>query len=263
MLLPGLVSVSFRPLDPAQIVDLCLHAHVSGIEWGGDIHVPHGDIAVAHRVRDLTHAAGLEVGAYGSYYRAGVSEEQGLAFRSVLESALVLGTSTIRVWAGAQGSGKADDSYRNRVEEDLVRIARMGEEKGVSIATEFHQNTLTDTVGSTLRMLEFCAPAGVKTYWQAPGGMDLPTSLASLRAVLPHLANVHVQHWEDTPEGRVRRPLAEGRDRWSQYLSLVSTVTHDPWTFIEFVQDNKPAGFMRDARTLQAMCDEADRCPVS
>ncbi|MCK5804817.1 MAG: sugar phosphate isomerase/epimerase [Lentisphaeria bacterium] len=250
--------MSFRHLSPAQIIDVCVQARVSGIEWGGDVHVPHGDLDCACHVRDLTTGAKLEVAAYGSYYRAGVSEEEGLTFSAVLESALALGTPTIRVWAGALGSEQADDSYRSHVQEDLLRIAYMSAEQGVSVATEYHQNTLTDTLESTLRMLEFCEPAEMKTYWQAPGGLDLETSLHDLRAVLPNLSNVHVQHWVDTPGGRRRCPLEDGQQRWSRYLDLVSTVTHDPWVLIEFVQNDDPEQFVRDAKSLHRFCSEAN-----
>lgn len=48
------------------------------------MHCPHGDTARALQLRELTRAHGLEVGAYGSYYRLGVSEAQGLSFSAVL-----------------------------------------------------------------------------------------------------------------------------------------------------------------------------------
>ena len=49
MIHTGLVSVTFRKLEPAEIVDLVKQAGLQGIEWGGDIHVPHGDIQRAKR----------------------------------------------------------------------------------------------------------------------------------------------------------------------------------------------------------------------
>ena len=69
MLIPGLVSVTFRQLAPREIVQLAAAAGLRGIEWGGDIHVPHGDLQAARAVRDITAAAGLQVLAYGSYFR--------------------------------------------------------------------------------------------------------------------------------------------------------------------------------------------------
>ena len=35
MLIPGLVSITFRPLSPREIVDLVAEAGLKAIEWGG------------------------------------------------------------------------------------------------------------------------------------------------------------------------------------------------------------------------------------
>src|SRR4051812_49693737 len=104
----GLVSVTFRALGPQQVVELVRQANLDAIEWGGDIHVPHGDTARAREVRTMTLDAGLAVAAYGSYYRAAVSDADGLPFARVLETAVALEAPTIRVWAGNKAS--ADSS---------------------------------------------------------------------------------------------------------------------------------------------------------
>src|SRR3954469_7051647 len=103
----GLVSVTFRPLSPQHVVELVRQAKLDAIEWGGDIHVPHGDVAAAREVWTMTLDAGLAVAAYGSYYRAGVSETDGLPFARVLETAVQLAAPTIRVWAGSKASGES------------------------------------------------------------------------------------------------------------------------------------------------------------
>ncbi|MCU0793379.1 MAG: sugar phosphate isomerase/epimerase [Opitutaceae bacterium] len=106
MIHPGLVSITFRKLSPVEIVGLVRKAGLRGIEWGGDVHAPHGDIGRAREVRALTEDAGLKVAAYGSYYRAGWSEANGLSFKHVLDSAVELGAPTIRVWPGNKGSAE-------------------------------------------------------------------------------------------------------------------------------------------------------------
>ena len=55
MFISGLVSVSFRKESPEAIVAAAAQAGLQGIEWGGDIHVPCGDIENAKRVSALTH----------------------------------------------------------------------------------------------------------------------------------------------------------------------------------------------------------------
>ena len=80
MLIPGLVSITFRSLSPQDVIQLVKDAKLRAIEWGGDIHVPHGDLKQAKQVCAQTEEAGLQVAAYGSYYRVGESEREGLAF---------------------------------------------------------------------------------------------------------------------------------------------------------------------------------------
>ena len=65
----GLVSISFRDLSVEQIIDLCKKNGLKSVEWGGDIHVPHGDTERAKRVYELCENNGISVAAYGSYYR--------------------------------------------------------------------------------------------------------------------------------------------------------------------------------------------------
>lgn len=117
----GLVSVTFRKLSPPAIIALVQQAGLLGIEWGGDIHVPHGDLPQARQVRQMTLDAGIQVAAYGSYYRVGHPESG--PFEAVLETAGVLGAPTLRVWAGQQASAEASPAYRAQV---IDREARSG-----------------------------------------------------------------------------------------------------------------------------------------
>src|SRR5215211_4654031 len=120
MLTSGLVSITFRQLAPREIVELAAAAGLRGIEWGGDIHVPAGDLQAARRVRQLTADAGLQVLAYGSYFRF----QPGTAFEPVLETALALGAPLIRVWAGNQASAEADAAVRATIVAESRRIAQ-------------------------------------------------------------------------------------------------------------------------------------------
>ena len=40
----GLVSVSFRPYTPEDILKAMTKAGLNYIEWGGDVHAPAGDM---------------------------------------------------------------------------------------------------------------------------------------------------------------------------------------------------------------------------
>ena len=248
----GLVSITFRQLPPAQIVELVARAELDGIEWGGDVHVPHGDLEAARKVLSLTQNSGLEVAAYGSYYRAGESELEGLAWDKVLSTAVELGAPLIRVWAGKRGSGKADAEYRRRVEDDLKRICEMAAAQSTLIALEFHGGTLTDNADSARALLEAVNHPDLQSLWQPSNGRTIETRLQELNAMLPWLSNIHVFQWLETPHGRQRLALEVGAQEWSKYFEVIKAQAGDRYALLEFVRDDDPEQFLRDAATLKS-----------
>ena len=253
----GLVSITFRSLSPQVIVGLVSRAGLQGIEWGGDIHVPHGDLASAREVRRMTLDAGLQVAAYGSYYRVGCGAAAGLDFSRVLESASALGAPVIRVWAGDKGSAACDAACREAVEDDARRIARMAREAGIGVAFEYHGGTLTDTGESALRLMQAVGPVGLSCCWQPPVGLEEEARLEGLRQILPWLGNIHVFFWKnraDTQSAPDRRPLAEGTSSWSRYLSVIrqAPAAHR-YALLEFVRNEDPDQFLEDAAVMQGM----------
>ncbi len=251
----GLVSISFRRLTAEQVVAAVAQAGLDGIEWGGDIHVPHGDLSRAREVGCMTRDAGLQVASYGSYYRAGIAEGQGLPFEKVLDSATALQAPTIRVWAGARGSGQCDPTYRRMVIEDARRIAALAAACGITVAFEYHRNTLTDSRASACALLEATADAGIGCYWQPTSGWSHAEQLASLHELLPWLTNLHVYQWD--PQGD-RHPLAGGVAAWREFLAVAATAplkatAAQRWALLEFVRDDQIEQFQRDAATLRQL----------
>ncbi len=253
MIVGGLVSITFRKLAPGEIIAWVARSGLTGIEWGGDVHVPHGDLAQARQVAQMTADAGLTVAAYGSYYRAGVSEAAGLAFGRVLKTASALAAPTVRVWAGDRGSADADARYRAAVVADVRRIADLARGAGVTVSTEFHRGTLTDTNASAAQLLAEVAHPNLRAYWQPPVAASPAYCLAGLRGVMPALTNVHVFHWlAASPTAAVeRRPLAEGAAAWRPYLAEVAATGRAHFALIEFVRGETPEQFLDDAGTLK------------
>ena len=258
MIRGGLVSITFRKLNSREIVDLITRTNLVGIEWGGDVHVPHGEIALARDVAQMTRDAGLLVAAYGSYYRVGVSEADGLAFVRVLETAMALGAPTVRVWAGNRGSADADEDYRAAVIDDARRIAVLAHTAGITVSFEYHRNTLTDTNVSARRLLEEVGHPNVRTYWQPPVAMSPAKCLEGLDAVSGYLSNAHVFQWIATSPTAAadRRPLAEGVEVWRQYLERIAATDRDHFAMIEFVRDDAPEQFLADAHVLSGWLAE-------
>jgi sugar phosphate isomerase/epimerase len=242
MIQPGLVSVTFRKLTPAEIVELVHRAGLVGIEWGGDIHVPHGDLDAAGEVCRMTEDAGLQVAAYGSYYRVGQGQDD--AFGAVLDTAVKLGAPKIRVWAGEKGSADADEGYHAKVAEQCRRIATLAADAGVEIVSEWHGGTLTDTTDSAIALLDAVGHENFRTYWQPIAG-SFELCLSGLDTAAGRVTGLHVYQWDS---GK-RLPLAEGRDAWLQYLAHAAKAG-DMFALLEFVRDDEPAAFLKDAETL-------------
>jgi len=243
MIKTGLVSITFRPLSAEEIISLVSQARLDGIEWGGDVHVPHGDIAVAERVRNITENAGLAVAAYGSYYRIG--DNASPKFENVLVSAVALGTSKIRVWAGT-GSDVTSLEDRRRTIDDAKRIADLAGEKGITIVTEWHGDTLTDTLESAKSFLDDVGRDNFKTYWQPLAKRPVDACLTEINEILPYLAGMHVFAWEETQ----RLPLVHHLSRWEKYFAH-TTQAGDFYALLEFVENDSPQAFLRDAAVLK------------
>lgn len=257
MILPGLVSITFRQLAPREIVALAATAQLRAIEWGGDVHVPHGDTRAAREVRQLTEQAGLQVAAYGSYFRF----RPGEAFEPVLETAVALGAPLVRVWAGERPSAEAGASYREALATEARRLAELAASAGIDLAYEFHGGSLTDTLPSALELLGSAQP--MKTLWQPPHDISDDQRIEGLQAVLPWLANIHVFTWRGPR--RERRPLAEGAALWRRAFDLLAATGRDHAALLEFVADDDPRQLARDAATLCAWLAQPsqERDPLS
>ncbi|HUQ60663.1 sugar phosphate isomerase/epimerase family protein [Lentzea sp.] len=237
MLIPGLVSVTFRQLTVPEIGELALECGLRAVEWGADVHVPPGDSAAARQAL----GTGLRVAAYGSYYRAGVSDRSELV--PVLETAAELGAPLVRVWAGTSGSAECAD--RGAVVEALRHAVEHAGVMGTKIALEYHRNTLTDTLDSTVRLLD--EVDGVVPYWQPRGGQDVSSAVHEVRTLEPVTA--HVFSWG--PGGyQDRLPLAARRDLWEPVLTELARDGVERNALLEFVRDDSPEQFREDAKTL-------------
>jgi sugar phosphate isomerase/epimerase len=255
----GICSITFRNLSVVELIALVKKAGLDGIEWGGDVHVPHGKLDVAKETLARTHDAGLEVSSYGSYHK--IIEPDGTLqdFQPVLESALALETNVIRIIPGSKGPAEADDTYYKTIVEQSRRAAEMAAAHQIRVAFEFHPKTLTETNESTLKLLAEINHPNMYMYWQpAYWGPEMDYRLAGLNALRNRILNLHVYHWEYDQNcdsfyaGIDRRPLAEGRHDWLQYLSIELSDDSPHFALLEFASGDSPEQFLKDAETLKS-----------
>src|SRR5665647_2180913 len=166
---PGLCSVTYRQMAPRDVVACAADAGLAAVEWGGDRHVPPGDVGTAREVRALTVEAGLSTSSYGSYFRAGVTDFG--EWPAVVRTAVALGAPRVRVWAGVVGSAGAGGEQRDAVVRALREAGRIAADHGIVVATEFHAGTLADSAAATIGLLDEVArpdvrPRPADRWWQ-------------------------------------------------------------------------------------------------
>lgn len=244
----GLVSITFRQLDPNQIIELVHEAGLDGIEWGGDVHVPHGDLDCARKVGEATRNAGLKVISYGSYYDLNNTD---ITFSDVMDTARALETDHIRIWAGSQGSADVDSKHRAVMVKKLRAVCREADWHGIGISCEYHAGTLTDTPDSAVRLVREVGCKNFGLYWQPVTGIGIEANTIALQKVIPYLTNIHVFYWHPAISDRL--PLVDGISDWMHYFDAITRSSRDHAAMLEFVKDDKPESFLEDARTLKLL----------
>src|SRR5690625_1385949 len=255
MIRPGLCSVTFRDLPPEEIALLTAEAELECIEWGGDVHVAPGVPDLAESARARTEEAGLAVASLGSYLRfIGTDEQHAARVDVTLISAEHLAAPRIRVWAGAEGSAEASAEHRELVTRRLRDFAERAGKLGIEVGLEFHRGTLTDTVNSTLQLLEGASHPNLTTYWQPNVGADDDEAIETLRAVREHVSTVHVFSW--WPQNQ-RLRLSERSDLWRRVFAELADSGRDHDALLEFVPGDDPGILAREAATLRELIEDA------
>lgn len=235
----GLVSISFRKCTPSEIVKAVRESGLTAIEWGGDVHVPHGDIQIAEQVKNLSD--GLFLPEYGSYYTIGDSAP--MLFDAVLTSARILGTKRIRVWPGRS---KASDSFTTDEYAAYVADARRicDEASDMELVLECHPHSLTDEYHTALRFLRDVDRDNLKMLWQPNQFRDLSYNLDALHMLKDFITSVHVFSWDREKH----YPLAWGAESWAKYLEILRE--RERSYLLEFIHDNRLESLPETAQTL-------------
>ncbi|MEF9886840.1 sugar phosphate isomerase/epimerase family protein [Streptomyces sp. P9-A4] len=251
----GLCSVTFRRLPALEVVRRAADAGLAVIEWGADVHAPPGDPEALGAVREATERHGMTCCSYGSYFHGLPDELPG--FAEVARAAVTLGAPRVRVWAGEAGSAEVTEGERARITEGLRAAALIARDQGLELALEFHIRTLTDSVSSTLRLLEeleeprdprAASVDNITTYWQPPLNAPDDEALAGLAALAERVSAVHVFSW--WPDNH-RLPLDARDELWTRAFGLLAGRPRPREALLEFVPDDDPAVLGREAATLR------------
>lgn len=242
----GLCSVTFRQLTAEQVVSVAAAAQLEVVEWGGDVHVPSGDIARAARVARLTEEAGLAVCSYGSYFRAGAGEE----LTPSLDSAQALGADRIRIWAGALGSAQATAHEWGRTVGRLQDAVAEASARGIALALEFHSGTLADTAPAAIRLLADVGSPALTTYWQPTVAAPDDVALGEYAMIASDVSAAHIFSWWPAKE---RLPLRARDGLWRRFFAAAAAADRPPRdALLEFIPGAEPDLLAAEAATLRA-----------
>ena len=186
MMKTGMTSVTFRNKSAEEIVCLTHKAGLTGIEWGGDVHVPAGDRAAARKAALLTREAGLEVLSYGSYFRAGEEED----FSPILESAIELGAPMIRIWAGTKSCEDSSPEEFAALAGRIREAGKLAAAAGIQLGMEYHRGTATQTKEGAEALIKAINLPEVGCYWQPNPDISHSEQLAEIDLLLPFLQNM-------------------------------------------------------------------------
>jgi 3-dehydroshikimate dehydratase len=250
----GLCSVTFGQLAVDEIIDVASASGLECIEWGGDVHVPCGELATARRVRARTAAAGLVVASYGSCLRFTSDDDPDVP--AVIETARALGAARIRVWAGNAGSRETPEAERRAIVVRIRRAADLAAAADMEIGVELHRGTLTDEVGSTLELLGSISRPSVLTYWQPYTSMPTGEALETLRMLADFTSTVHVFSWWPDHD---RVPLTSRSDLWTAAFRILRRTRRPHDALLEFVPGNDPAILRREAAALREFVMSSDK----
>ena len=237
MLIPGIVSATFKELSIDDVLKITEDTDLKAIEWSENHHIKLGNLEQARTTYQKTKDLGLEIASYGSYFRLGKEMD----FLPSLKNAVAMNAPFIRIWAGDKPSASVGSDEYKKIVEEAKLISRMAEDEAIVVSLEWHRNTLTDRNESALKFLEDVDSPFFRTFWQPSPEMDVVTRCKGLEMVSRYIENIHVYYWDESG----RRPLKEGQEDWKSYMKLFDDRKH--YALLEFVKDNSVEQFKEDS----------------
>ena len=237
---PGIATIALRKYDILHAIDIAAEAGFLGIEvWGKPPHIPEPvDQDHLLAIRDRIRGYELEVSMLGSYVNPSLVDFEARADRAI-DTAKVLGTRIIRVWAGDREPHEANEENWTDIIRAMREFALRAEYHGLTLAMEMHSGTLCATPEGALRVIEQSGSPNLKLNFQVVNFANADIeNLVSM--VGRHSVNVHAQNFQPSgvEEGKMERSLIqEGVVDYERVLSLLSKQGFDGFVEVEFVKD--------------------------
>ena len=253
MLKSGLCSVSFRKLKVDEIIKVCKKAKLDAIEWGGDVHVPVGNLKLAKSIGNKTRKNGLITYSYGSYFRSRDPKE----FKKISDTAKALGAKVIRIWAGEKPSKEFNEKEFKQLVKVINDCAKIANGNKQIICFEYHYHTYNDYRKSSLKLLKAINKKNVRTYWQpqywddqCSKKLNYKHNIDSIKALAPYVINFHVYNWVGYTK---RYSLKLIKSEFKKYLS---SSKNNGYAYLEFFKNDDVKECYKDAKVLNEILKE-------
>lgn len=237
----GLVSVSFRPLSPAQVLTAARDAGLRYIEWGSDVHAPCTDEARLREIAAMQDSHEITCSSYGTYFKLGIDPTEQLY--DYIRAAKILGTDILRLWCYDKRAENCTPQEQAQLIEACRAAAAIAEAEGVTLCMECHMNSFTETKEGALELMQQVNSPAFRMYWQPNQHRTTEENLQYLQLLKDYTLHVHVFNWA----GRERFPLADAIGIWKQYLSLLGP---DHTLLLEFMPDDDVQSLPAEAAAL-------------
>ena len=238
----GLVSVSFRSLEPAAIIELCRKNGIGFVEWGSDVHAPCDDGERLQEIINLQNGAGIVCSSYGTYFRVGVNAAEEIY--PYIKAAKTLGTDILRLWCGDKNYTDMSTEEREFIVSESKKLAQIAEQNGVTLCMECHNKTFTNCLDGALELMEAVDSPNFLMYWQPNQFRALEENLEYAEKIANYTRVIHVFNWE----GKNKYPLGDAVDIWKKYLSFFDGSQK---LLLEFMPDGKPESLGAEAEVLK------------
>ncbi len=207
----GITSITFRDKSVEEIFEFCKSNNVDCIEWGSDIHAKVDDLEGAQNIKKLSSLYRIKCSSYGSYYRLG----EGQDINKYINIAKIIEAPIIRIWAGKYSASKISIPQYNLYIEEAKTIANVCLKNNITLAFEYHRDTLTDIKESALNLINDINKENVKLYWQPNPELSIEEKISEIRLLSDYIISVHFFYWDNKNR---RLPLILGKKEWLLYL---------------------------------------------
>lgn len=237
----GLVSVSFRPHSPKEILEEMNRAGLNLIEWGSDVHAPCKDAERIGEIVALQKQYGVTCSSYGTYFRLGETPMEDL--EDYIASAKRLGTGILRLWCGKKSGADMTDEEKRALVEICRQAASVAARHDVCLCMECHVKTFTERPEDALWLMQQVDSPHFQMYWQPNQYRTVEENYRSAQMLAPYTKVIHVFHWRE----KNKYPLADAIEDWARYLSFFDGTQA---LLLEFMPDGLLTTLTREAEAL-------------